>query len=333
MRKESVHMFKVIVPTRNAAHNWPLFISALLACARPDQVLIIDSESTDGTALLAQRAGFQVCSISQARFNHGGTRQMGADMLPNSELLVYLTQDSVLTGSRSLANLLACFADPQVGAAYGRQLPRPEAGVIEAHARTFNYPAVSEIRSLGSRVELGIRAAFMSNALAAYRHSALLKVGGFPRNVIFGEDTITAARMLLAGYKIAYVAESCAYHSHSYSWIQEFKRYFDIGVLHTREEWLLEEFGKASREGKRFVISELRFVQRREPWKIPSVLFRTGIKLLGYRMGRMESIFPPQIKSGLSMHPKFWANQSFTCPCRKTGEDGSPSKCRNIDVV
>lgn len=218
-----------------------------------------------------------------------------------------MTQDAVLSGPNALADLVAAFADPQVGASCGRQLPRPGAGDVEAHARSFNYPATSEVRSLEGRMQLGIKGAFLSNSLAAYRRSALMHVGGFPANVIFGEDTVTAGRLLLAGYKVAYVAEACAYHSHPYTPTQEFKRYFDIGVLHSRECWLLEEFGQPSGEGKRFVLSELRYLLKRNVWQIPSALIRTGVKFLGHRLGRVEARLSVRIKCKLSMHPRFWA--------------------------
>ena len=299
-------MITVIVPTLNAAQHWPLFAPALLACVRREQVLILDSESTDGTEELARMAGFSLRTISRAEFDHGGTRQIAAEMLPNSEILIYMTQDAVLDSENALANLLAAFDDPQVGAAYGRQLPRPEANAIEAHARSFNYPESSEIRTLASREQLGIKAVFLSNSLAAYRHSALMAVGGFPTNVILGEDTIVAARLLLAGYKIAYVAEASAIHSHSHTLAQEFKRYFDTGVLHSREPWLIDEFGHASGEGKRFVLSELRYLWRRDPWQIPSALARTLNKFIAYQLGRKEARISAEFKRRLSMRPSFW---------------------------
>lgn len=300
-------MLTAIVPTLNAAKDWPQFAPALIGCIPPEQVLIVDSESTDGTVELARMAGFRVHSVPRSEFNHGATRQLAADLLPDAEILIYLTQDAVLSSPTSLDNLVSPFTDPQVGAACGRQLPRPGAGSIEAHSRHFNYPATSEFRSLESREQLGIKAAFFSNSLSAYRRSALVSVGGFQTNVIFGEDTLLAARLLIAGYKIAYVAEACAYHSHAYSPIQEFKRHFDIGAMHSRERWLLDEFGHATGEGKRFVFSELNYLRRRNPLLIPAALVRTGIKFLGYRLGRIEDQLTPGIKRSLSMHPKFWA--------------------------
>jgi rhamnosyltransferase len=131
-------------------------------------------------------------------------------------------------------------------------------------------------------------------------------VGGFPVHSIFGEDTIVAARMLLAGWKIAYVAEAQAFHSHSYSWSQEFRRYFDIGVLHSRESWLLEQFGNVRGEGKRFVCSELKFLYHARKTLIPSALVRTMAKFVGYRLGRMEAKLSPKLKYRFSMHRFFW---------------------------
>lgn len=299
-------MLRVVVPTLNAAADWPRFASALLACVRPDQVLLVDSESSDETVHLARNAGLAVCSVARAEFNHGGTRQRAASVCTEAEILVYLTQDSVLAGPQELKRLLSAFDDPQVAAAYGRQLPRIGAGAIEAHARGFNYPAFPDVRDMSSRGRLGFRTIFISNSFAAYRRSALMHVGGFPSDVIFGEDTLTVANLLLAGYKVAYVAEACVYHSHAYTWRQEFRRYFDIGVLHRRESWLLDMFGGAGGEGKRFVLSELRYLLRHAAWAIPSAAVRTGLKYLGYRLGRMEDRLSLHWKRRMSMHHRFW---------------------------
>jgi rhamnosyltransferase len=232
---------------------------------------------------------------------------MAAGLVPDAEILIYMTQDAVCSGPDVLRSLLAVFADPLVAAACGRQLPRHGATAIEAHARIFNYPSLSEIRTLESRARLGIKAAFLSNSLAAYRRPALMQVGHFPDNVIFGEDMVTSARLLLAGYRVAYVAEAVIYHSHAYTMTQEFRRYFDIGVLHSRERWLLDEFGGAGGEGKRFVLSELSYLRKHDPRQIPSAFMRTVIKLIAYRLGREEAYLAPFVKRHLSLNSKYWA--------------------------
>ena len=301
---------RAVVPTLNAAADWPDFAPPLLASLAPEQVLIVDSSSTDRTATLAQNAGFRLYSIQQSEFNHGATRQLAAELLPEADILIYLTQDAILTTPESIENLLRPFADSSVAAAYGRQLPRVGAGAIEAHARDFNYPEQSEIRSFASRQRLGFKTIFISNSFAAYRRSALMAAGGFPRQVIFGEDTLIAARLLMAGSKIAYVAEASVRHSHPYTWTQEFKRYFDIGVLHGRERWLQDSFGGTGGEGKRFVASELNYLRQKDPLRIPSGMIRTGLKLLGYKLGRSERNLSLAMKRRLSMNRRFWANDS-----------------------
>jgi rhamnosyltransferase len=296
----------VVVPTLNAAKDWHHLVSPLLEAIAPDRVLIVDSSSTDGTADLAQAAGFRVHTIARSEFNHGGTRQLAVELLPDAEILVFLTQDVEFAQPDAMSRLLEVFIDPTVAAAYGRQLPRRGATPIEAHARLYNYPEQSNVRASASREQFGFKTIFISNSFAAYRRAALMAVGGFPGDVIFGEDTITAGRLLLAGWKVAYVAEAQVYHSHSYTWTQEFKRYFDIGVLHAKEDWLLDKFGGAGGEGSRFVRSELRYLWPSSKLFIPSAMIRTAIKLAGYKLGSSERKLSVGWKRRLSMNSSFW---------------------------
>jgi len=298
--------FKVIIPTLNASREWEAFREVLLQNVAADDVIVIDSASTDGTADIVSRDSVRVCSIKRSEFDHGGTRQLALDLAPKADVFVYLTQDALLAGEDHVLQLLRAFDDPSVGAAFGRQLPRRNASPIEAHARLFNYSTRSGLRTLSDKATLGFKAIFISNSFAAYRRTALEAVGGFPRDTIFGEDTITAAKLLKAGWKIAYVAEAQVYHSHSYTWRQEFRRYFDIGVLHSREHWLIEEFGGASGEGARFVRSELRSLWPKHWWLIPSALIRTALKLVGYKLGKMESHLPVALKRSISMNRGYW---------------------------
>lgn len=296
----------VIVPTLNAAQDWPVFSAALLKNVAPDQVLIIDSSSMDGTAELARDSGFRVETISRFEFNHGATRQHGVRLFPDTDILVFLTQDAELASGDAIAQLCRAFDDEQVAAAYGRQLPRREAGAIEAHARLFNYPAISQTKLVKSQNTEGFKSLFFSNSFGAYRRKALDAVGGFPDNVIFGEDTVTVAKMLSCGWKIAYVAEAAVLHSHPYRMSQEFRRYFDIGVLHTREAATFAAFGKVSGEGKKFVQSETAFLLKRAPHLLPSAWVRTAVKFIGYRLGLKERSLPVVLKRRVSLSSSYW---------------------------
>ena len=279
----------VIIPTLNAGPDWETLLLAIRRQSlQPDDVIVIDSSSTDGTAERARAAGFTVIEISRGTFSHGGTRQAAALSAPRADILIYLTQDAVPHGTEAFRHLVAAFRDPAVGATYGRQLPRPHASAIEAHARLFNYRPVSQLRSWESRTALGFKSIFFSNAFGAFRRDALMSVGGFSPEVSFGEDTLAVAHLHRAGWKTAYVAEAVVEHSHAHSIRAEFRRYLEIGILHERERWLLEEFGAADGEARRFVISELRYLSTNAPHHIPSAMLRTLAKYVAYRTGRLK---------------------------------------------
>lgn len=297
----------IIIPTYNAARHWPELSSSLaLEGVGPSQVLIMDSSSKDGTRELAERSGYKVVSIPQAEFNHGHTRQLACSYFPEAQKLLFCTQDVVFEGSGSVRALTKTLDDPTVGAAYGRQVPRREANAIERHGRLFNYPMTRQVRTFESRATLGMKTTFFSNSFAIYRRSALESVGGFPSNVVLGEDSFVAARMLLEGWKIVYEAEATVIHSHAFSLYQEASRYFDVGAHYQREHWIFEAFGNADSEGKRFILSELRYLRSNAPHLIPMSMLRNAVKLAAYRLGTLERYLPTTVKTRVSGYPQFW---------------------------
>lgn len=272
----------------------------------PTQFLVVDSESTDGSMEKFRAVGATVHVIRRSEFNHGKTRQLAVDMFPDAEIVIFLTQDAILADSRSLEKLVEEFSNPRVGAVYGRQLPRPTAGAIEAHARLFNYPSTGLIKTVESIPTLGIKAVFISNSFAAYRRTALIQVGGFPSRTILGEDAYVAAKMLLSNWHVAYCASATVFHSHDYGFIEEFKRYFDTGVFHRQEAWIRESFGKASDEGIKFLLSELRYLWQHRPVLVVSAMVRTAFKYAGFQLGLWERYLPLWLKRRVSMHRNYW---------------------------
>jgi rhamnosyltransferase len=298
---------QIIIPTYNAGACLERLFESIqkqenVIC----DTLIIDSESIDSTLDIAKKYKVMIKKIRKEEFNHGKTREMGVEMCNKAEIVVFLTQDAILSDEHAIAEISNIFANPKIGCAYGRQLPHAHASILAAHARLFNYSAVSRIKSIEDIPELGIKTAFISNSFAAYRKKILMDVGGFPENTILSEDTYVAAKMLLNGWKVAYCAEAKVYHSHNYTMVQEFKRYFDIGVFHSREPWIRREFGQAEGEGRRFVLSELRYVLKHNVFLLPSMIIRSGLKFLGYRFGIKERFLFNKLKMNLSMYSRYW---------------------------
>jgi rhamnosyltransferase len=297
----------LIVPTLNAGNLWEAWLNAFAQqTLKPDFLLVIDSSSSDDTVALAREKGFDVRLIPKPEFNHGGTRQFGINQLSNADIIVFLTQDALLTNVDAIERLVAAFDDKSVGAAYGRQLPHLKAGPIAAHARLFNYPSISQKREFKDKSQYGIKTVFISNSFAAFRRNALMQVGGFPVDTIMNEDTYVAGKLLMSGWKIAYCAEAQVFHSHDYSFKDEFKRYFDIGVFHAQTAWLQQTFGGASGEGLRFVISEIRYLLEKSPLLLPSAVISTVLKWLGFKLGTLYKKLPPILLNIFSMHKAYW---------------------------
>lgn len=302
----------VIIPTLNAG----LVIGPLLDSLREQsvccEVVVVDSSSPDDTVRVASSLGARTLTIDRRDFDHGRTRNLGG-RAANGDILVYMTQDAFPADRSSIENLIRpILTDEKTGAAFGRQLPYQEATAFAAHLRLFNYPESSSRRSLADKARLGLKAAFISNAFAAYRREALDQIGWFPEGVIMGEDMLAGARMLLNGFELAYEAGSAVYHSHNYGVFQEFRRYFDIGVFHAREEWLLREFGTAGGEGGRYILSELSYILSRRCYHlIPEWAIRNGLKFAGYELGSVHRRLPVRFSRRLSMNPDWgkWASR------------------------
>ena len=308
MEVDTVPRLGMVVPVRNPGPEWCSWLVAYSEQTRtPDALVVMDSSSDDEAAALAAQYGARVLRVKSGEYDHGGTRQAGVDALIDADLVIFATQDAVLADRRSIELLVASVeADPTVGAGYGRQLPRNGAGPIETHARLFGYPPADRTTNASDIPSLGLKAGFLSDSFACYRVSALLGVGGFPIPAAFGEDAVVGARLVLSGWSIAYVSRATVYHSHGYSLAEEARRYFDVGALHAMEPWIQDELGAASGEGARFLISEIAYLARRAPHRLPEALVRTLSKYAMYQTGRHHALLPARLKCTLSMNPSYW---------------------------
>ena len=280
----------LIIPTLNAGAQFEKLLTQLAAQTLPTKKLIVDSESTDGTARLAKNFGLEVLTIPRKSFNHGATRQFALEKILPLDVIIFLTQDVLLHDDDSLARLVKIFGeDKSVGLSYGRQLPHANATNEAKFLRAFNYPPESQLRSFDDRKIFGLKTAFASNSFAAYRVESLQSVGGFPSNVPLCEDMFVAAKMLMSGLKIFYAADAKVFHSHNYTAAQEFRRYVQIGKFHAQESWIRETFGSAEGAGKKFVLMKLSVLVKKNPVECLGALFRDAAKFFGYRLGRLSA--------------------------------------------
>ncbi len=304
----SSHTITVIVPTLNGADTLGEFFAALKRQRlQPDEILVGDSSSEDQTVAICQEAGAKITILDKEAFDHGGTRTELAKQA-NGEILVFFTQDAILATRDALELLVApLILHDQVACAYGRQLPEKNASPVAAHLRLFNYPPESSVRNYADRHQYGLKTIFISNSFAAYRKNRLSEFDYFKNGLIFGEDTCTLGRILAAGHEVAYVAEAAVYHSHNYSFAQEIRRSFDIGVLHSSEKWLLDTYGGAESVGIKYIRSVFSMLMKEKQYLLfPDCLLRSALKMIGYKLGRAYKKLPASWRPFLSMHRLWW---------------------------
>lgn len=277
--------FALVIPTRNAGELWEEVLKRIAQQSiQPSQVIILDTESTDQTNCISEKFGYSPIAVKKQDFNHALTRNRGVELLPEDiELVIFMTQDVLLSDSEGFIHLLSAFDDAQVGIAFGRQVAHKWAKPIEIHARQFNYPELSYQRSWQDRKKYGIKTVFCSNAFSAIRSSAFRQVGGFDQPLVSLEDIYISAKLLKNRWKLAYQAEAVAEHSHQLTLVEEMQRYQEIGRFYADQSWILQELGAAEGEGVRFVKSELTYLFKYAKTMIPMAILRTLSKWIGYR--------------------------------------------------
>ncbi len=299
----------VIFITHNARRHIEHCLPPVLDSSERPRVLVVNSSSADGTVEEAQRLGAQTLVVPRDQFNHGSTRERARRQLA-TPIVVMMTPDAYLRQPADLDRLVAPLRAGQASLAYGRQIPHPGADFFETYLRQFNYPSESHVRSLDDVARFGVYSFFCSNAFAAYRNDALDEIGGF-RSTLTNEDAIAAAMLLRAGHRIAYVAEAVVSHSHRYTVMQEFHRYFDAGYARRQFREVFAFGGRHGRLGRTFVRGMFVELARTQPWLLPYALAHVAAKWSGYRIGGCALRAPLALRRRLSAQDFYWSSADY----------------------
>lgn len=136
-------------------------------------------------------------------------------------------------------------------------------------------------------------------------------MGGFEKQTIFNEDMIFAAKLIKAGYKIAYAADARVVHSHNYTGKQQFKRNFDLAVSQADHPEIFADV-RSEKEGVRLVKSTAAYLCRHgRPYLLPKLIWQSGCKYLGYFLGSRYRALPKRVVTACSMNRKYWKNKVF----------------------
>ncbi len=302
----------VIIPVYKPDRGFLTMVEKLQAQTVPvNRIILMNTEQKYldrllyGTTLEREHHNITVKHLSKREFDHGRTRNQGVK-LSDTDVFVMMTQDAMPADEFLLERLLEALRGEKAAVSYARQLPGRDSSEAERFTRQFNYPAESRVKTKEDLSELGVKTFFCSNVCAAYRRDVFEELGGFVNHAIFNEDMLYAAKAVEAGFAIAYAAQAKVYHSHNYTYRQQFRRNFDLGVSQADHPEVFAAYPSES-EGIRLVKSTVAHLkEKRMRNKIPGVIIQSGFKYMGYLLGKRYRRLPRRLVLACSSNKDYW---------------------------
>lgn len=302
----------VIIPTLMPGQEFADLLEALeRQSVQPGRIIVMNTEEKYferlkyGNQRMKKYSNVEVHHLSSREFDHGNTRNNGVKK-SGAPYFVCMTMDALPKDAFLLERLLEPLVAGDAAVSYARQLPKPGCSPVESFIKQFNYPATSRLKGQEDLEEMGIKTFFCSNACAAYDRSTFDALGGFIRHTIFNEDMIYAGGLIKNGYEVAYVAGARVLHSHNYSGWKQLQRNFDLAVSQVDHP---EIFGgiASEREGIRLVKQSAAHCMRiGKPWLIISLVFSSGCKYIGYKLGKKYRKLPRWLVLQCTMSKGYW---------------------------
>ncbi len=169
------------------------------------KLMIVDSGSTDKTLKMIEPYSHEFLAIKPGTYFPGKVLNQ-AIQKAQTELIVFINSDVVLLDPFALVKLIKPLEDSQTAASYGRQIVRPEADLWVRHDYERAFTAS------------GKQPQWMHYSLPiACMKKSVWKLQKFYTDAWGSEDTHWGVQIKKKAYKIAYVPEAIAMHSHNYT--------------------------------------------------------------------------------------------------------------------
>lgn len=239
---------EIICPLYNA-QNYILNLHQSLQTQKVDgqvKISYILTESSDNSEQILKDNGIDYTLVKKQDFSHSLIREKVA-LKSESEVLVFITQDIVIERTDWLSNLINPIINSEVAATYSRQISKYNN--IEKYTREKNYPKESFVVSKEDIKRLGLKTFFFSDASSAIKTSVFKELKGYDgKNLPISEDMYIAYKIIMAGYKIKYCADSVVYHSHKFTLKQLYDRYYLTGMFMAQNSYL-DKYGTTKAGG------------------------------------------------------------------------------------
>ncbi|MBB4661519.1 glycosyltransferase [Conexibacter arvalis] len=270
-----------------------------------DELIVIDSGSSDRSLEIARAAGVEPLEIPPAEFGHGRTRNLGAERA-SGELIWFLTQDATPAPGALDAFRAALALDERIGVAYGPHLPRPETSPMIARELTEFFAGFAGPDG-GPAIQRAGDPTFLSNVNACYRRACWEEVRF--RDLPYSEDQAFGRDALSAGWLKAYVPDAAVLHAHDYGALEFMRRYFDEyrGLRETlghverfRPLEVLRWTGSQTTADLRWMAREGLPIAERARWAARSTVHHSGRRVFSALGSRAERV-PKPLRRRLSL--------------------------------
>jgi glycosyltransferase involved in cell wall biosynthesis len=268
----------VIIAARDEARSVGACVASLRhqAYAGPLRVCVVDDASRDDTATRAAACGADIlCAPRRGRAaaRNAGLRATGGE-------LVAFLDAHVVVDPNWVERMAQRFVDPRLG---GCQSMIDQRAASPRAARFLERTAaLADYHVLADSVR-GERNLFpwLSTASCMYRRAALESVGGFDERMVACEDVELSWRVVTRGYRLGYVAETCAAHYDTRSWLA----FVTKGCAYGRGAAQIESLYRL--HGARTTFQRIRMGHRHPEAVLGSLSYVVGFRLqqLGIRVG------------------------------------------------
>ena len=239
----------VVVPAYNESENIEATVRSILANDHPLEVVVVDDGSTDGTAdLLEDLALPRVRVVRQA--NAGKSEALNRGVAAAKHDLIVMIDGDTIFQPDTVAQLVAPFADPAIGAV---------AGNVKIANRDRLIPRMQHLEYVvGFNVDRRVQDTWGSistipGAAGAFRREAVQEVGGLSSDTL-AEDTDLTIALGRAGWRVVYSEHALAWTEAPVSagqlWRQRFRWSYGTMQALWKHRRALRERGASGRMGR-----------------------------------------------------------------------------------
>lgn len=188
-----------------------------------DEIILVDSGSTDDTVAIAEAAGCSIVHIAKNEFSFGRALNRGC-AAATGDILLFASAHVYPVYDTYVEHIVSAFDREGIAIAYGRQVGDERTKFSESRVMLKWFPA-DNIWDQGHP--------FSNNANAAVLKS-VWQESPYDESLTGLEDLDFAQRAIERGHKIAYVADAPVVHVHEESWNVTRNRYRREAIAYAR---------------------------------------------------------------------------------------------------